>query len=338
MHCQSKPSTTKSTRGSTSTAVESQKKGGAVKVSSPSNIEEKRPSFEADLRWQKKSLNDEFHTHDGLEQDAQQKKNSSVSLYNSILPQQVLKSDSGDHEQNHSPLVSLSSKGQRQNQLFQYSTSSCSHHGVIASGISLSEISNGVEPSSLTMTSPRAAECLSRTHEHHLRDLDWPKTCNCMMQGGRETVNQYHPSQLLQPTPKDFAMAMATRTRATPADASRSALGLETSSSRSHHRLIIENALSTLRAFDDRAYLAKSTQREQVRTQRRIALEEYISQSNVQSRVHEDEAEAERKRPKNVLVERLSGDGIRDQRYVMDKSRVEQLQEQMKDLSSNPII
>ena len=171
--------------------------------------------------------------------------------------------------------------------------------------------------------------------KHHLQGIDWSKISNYSMQEeGRtlpdqEMVDQHRP---FRPNPQEQGMINQTSLMTSPAYGTmampigRNAFGLDTASS--HHRNVISNALSALEASNDRAYLAMLMRQEHEKAQ----AGEYVSQSEGQCRIAALQAQMrqleEHNQVKTANMERHPADD--------KQSRVDQLQQQMKSLSSNP--
>ena len=175
-----------------------------------------------------------------------------------------------------------------------------------------------------------------RRMKHHLQGIDWSKISNYSLQEeGRtlpdqEMVDQHRP---FRPTPQEQGMINQTSLMTSPAYGTmtmpigRNAFGLDTASSR-HHRNVISNALSALDASNDRAYLAMLMRQEHEKAQ----AGEYVSQSEGQSRIAALQAQM------RLLEEHNQVKTANTERHHVDdkQSRVDQLQQQMKSLSSNP--
>lgn len=334
------------------------------------------PSFEATLSRQQELLREVLHKdqqeqhskkrmHEGLEQDAQQmplaavyqpsrrsrngpERNTAIPQVEvtSILPPLPLSlASSSGQQQNLSFRSSLSSSGQLHNQSLQSSPAAAwSLQGLTASEATLRDSWNA-EPGPLPMmTSPRTSR-LSRK-KHHLQDVDWSKISNYSIQERKpdhEKVDQFRLCQSCLPSSQDSAMVTRTTLMATPAyNATRSgykgnALGVDTSSS-SNHRHVIKTALNALQVSNDRAYLTWLMQREHEKAKGNAAIQAQMNQLAVHKRQLENQKRQLEmyNRIKTAHVERRSADQTQGQSPFVDKTRVEQLQQQMKNLSSNP--
>lgn len=205
------------------------------------------------------------------------------------------------------------------------------------SGASLRDSWN-TEPNALpSMTSQRTGR--PRRMKHHLQGIDWSKISNYSMQEegrtlpGQEMVDQHRP---FRPTTQEQGMINQASLMTSPAygrmtmPIGRNAFGLDTASSRQHHRNVITDALSALEASNDRAYLTMLMRQEHERAQ----AGEYASQlqGEGQSRIAALQAQMRQ------LEEHNQVKTANTERHPVDdkQSRVDQLQQEMKSLSSNP--
>lgn len=221
------------------------------------------------------------------------------------------------------PMPTLtSSSDQRFNQSLQSSLTN--------SGTFLRDSWN-TEPNALpSMTSQRTGR--PRWMKHHLQGIDWSKISNYSMQEeGRalpdqEMVDQHRP---FRPTPQEQGMINQTSLMTSPAYGTmtmpigRNAFGLDTASSRHHHN-VISNALSALEASNDRAYLAMLMRQEHEKAQAGVC----EGQSRIAALQAQMSQLEEHNRVKTANMEHHPTDD--------KQSRVDQLQQQMKSLSSNP--
>jgi hypothetical protein len=175
--------------------------------------------------------------------------------------------------------------------------------------------------------------------KHHLQGIDWSKISNYSMQEegrtlpGQEMVDQHRP---FRPTTQEQGMINQASLMTSPAygrmtmPIGRNAFGLDTASSRQHHRNVITDALSALEASNDRAYLTMLMRQEHERAQ----AGEYASQlqGEGQSRIAALQAQMRQ------LEEHNQVKTANTERHPVDdkQSRVDQLQQEMKSLSSNP--
>lgn len=199
------------------------------------------------------------------------------------------------------------------------------------SGTSLRDSWN-TEPNALpSMTSQRTGR--PRRMNHHLQGIDWSKISNYSMQEEGRTLPDQEMVDQHRPTPQEQGMINQTSLMTSPAYGTmtmpigRNAFGLDTSSSRHHHN-VISNALSALEASNDRAYLAMLMRQEHEKAQ----AGEYVSQSEGQSRIAALQAQMRQLEEHNQVKTANTDRHPADDR----QSRVDQLQQQMKSLSSNP--
>lgn len=197
------------------------------------------------------------------------------------------------------------------------------------SGSSLRDSWN-TEPNALpSMTSQRTGR--PRRMNHHLQGIDWSKISNYSMQEeGRTLPDQEMADQhrSFRPTTQDQAILNQASLMTSPAYGTmtmpigRNAFGLDTSSPR-HHRNVINNALSALEASNERAYLTMLMRQEHEKAQ----AGEYVSQSEGQCRIAALQAQMRQLEEHNQVKTATADD---------KQTRVDQLQQQMKSLSSNP--
>jgi len=330
-----------------------------VGSSSPRNIQEnhRRVDFKTTLSRQqellRKDKEDQLHKKLMQEQHHRAQQSSLAALYHSSRrsrdsPERKLK-EQVEVPLNIPPMPLLaSSRGHREHQSLTSSRSRSAgnnhHHQSLPSSFTASGTSpyaslrsswNTVPNSHTSVAAPRAEHPRDK-RQHHLHDIDWSKISNYSLQEerrelpGHGVVNQF---QLCQPTRQEFATRTQMMPPAQAFGTMRNTLALDTTSSR-QHRHVIQNALDALQASNDRGYLTMLMQREHEKAEGRVATgDQYVSQIGVQSRVHaamqtQMRQLEEYNRMKAVHSEYSPSD------LAQRLSRVEQLQQQMKHLSS----
>jgi hypothetical protein len=218
---------------------------------------------------QQSSLAALYHSSRRSRNSPERKTKEQVEVPSNLPPMPLLASSRGGHRGYQSLTSSLSSStGQHHHQSLPL-PSSFTASGTFPYAPLRSSWNNEPNPHT-SMTSPRAE--YPRKRQHHLQDIDRSKITQKErreLPDHNDMVDQYRLCQL---TRQESAMATSTQMMPpAPAPAyygtmlngyKRNTLALDTTSPRQHHRHVIQNALDTLQASNDRSYLTMLIQRE----------------------------------------------------------------------------